>query len=248
MEKINVLIVEDEPIAQDILAAYIARIDSLHLVGRGKNALEAFALLSKESVDLLLLDINMPEMSGIDFLKTIPKPPLVIFTTAYPDFAIESYDLNAVDYLLKPIPFGRFLKAINKATAMIGQRNATNESAPEMAAGAPISAGNILFVKSEGKLVKIDIPDICFVEGLKDYMRIRTEQAGIIVHGTLNKMEEQLTGQGQNFVRINKSYIVNLRHVSAIEGNRVHVKDFILPIGSTYRESVLRLLQSHRLL
>lgn len=247
MEKIRTVIVEDEPIAQEILAAYISKIPALQLIGKCKNGLEAFSLLSREKVDLLLLDINMPEINGLDFLKTLRNPPLVIFTTAYPEFAVESYEQNAIDYLLKPISFERFLKAINKVTEVINIKNFNIQENENQVALTTKKADNLIFVKSEGKLVKIDLTDLCFVEGLKDYIQLWTGQGRIIVHSTMKNIEEQLASYS-NFVRINKSYIINLKFLKEIDGNMVLINDQKLPIGSTYRDSVQQLLQNYRFL
>ena len=159
-EKISVLVVDDEPIAHDILETYIAKLSHLRLAGHCNNALEAFKFLSSTRVDILLLDINMPEITGIELLRTLKDPPLVIFTTAYSEYAVESYELNAVDYLLKPVAFDRFLKAVNKAEEILG--------APQNTENKLVANDNLMFVKTEGRLVRIDLKQLIFVEGLKD--------------------------------------------------------------------------------
>ncbi len=151
MDKIKVLVVDDEPIAQDILETYISKVPDLQLMGKCRNALEAFHMISKQQIDLVLLDINMPEISGIDFLKTLKNAPLVIFTTAYSEYALESYELNAVDYLLKPIPFDRFLKAIHKVVALLNTEAKHTE--------AKTTADNTMFVRTDGKLIKLTSPN-----------------------------------------------------------------------------------------
>lgn len=171
LQTIKVLIVDDEPLAREIMATYITKIPGLEIVGNCKNALQAFSILSKQQVDIMLLDINMPEINGIEFLKTIKDPPCIIFTTAYTEFAVESYEYNAIDYLLKPISFERFLKAINKTVELI-QPLGTEASTQ----GAIQTTGNenIIFVKSDGKWVKVDISKVWFIEALKDYLRLWT--------------------------------------------------------------------------
>lgn len=240
MAKIKVLIADDEPIAQEILENYINRIPDLQLIGRCRNALEAFQYINKEQPDILLLDINMPEITGIDFLKTLKNPPAVIFTTAYAEYAIESYELNAIDYLLKPIAFDRFLKAINKSLDLLKQKTAL----PQI---SNVNADNVLFVKSEGKLVRIDLSKLWFVEGLKDYVRLWTDQGKVVVHSTMKNMEETLQAH-QNFIRIHKSYIVNMDFITEIDGNAVNVKGEMLAIGNTYRDEIHKLFQRYRLL
>lgn len=239
---IKVLIVDDEPLAQDILETYILKTPELELIGKCKNALEAFGMLNKQQVDLVLLDINMPEISGIDFLKTLKNPPHVIFTTAYSEFAVESYELNAIDYLVKPIAFERFLKGINKARDIIqGQTSNTNISVSTNA------GNNILFVKSEGKLIKIDLSKLWFVEGLKNYLCLWADSGKVIVHSTMKNIEDTLAGMS-NFIRVNKSYIINIAYVSEVDGNVIRIKDQIVTIGNTYRDEVHKIFDNYKLL
>jgi DNA-binding LytR/AlgR family response regulator len=241
---IKALIVDDEPIAQDILETYLGRIPGVALAGKCRNALEAFRVLSNEQVDILLLDINMPEITGIDFLKTLKDPPKVIFTTAYSEYAIESYELYAIDYLLKPISFERFLKAINKAVDAIHKRTDTDIS---MKNADSSTIDNLLFVKTEGKLVRIDLTRLWFVEGLKDYVRLWTDQGKTVVHSTMKNMEESLA-QYPNFIRIHKSHIVNMDFITEIDGNSIRIKDQLLVIGNTYRDEINKLFERYRLL
>lgn len=235
----HVLIVDDEPLAQDVLESYIRKIDGLQIAGICSNALEAFSVLNNQAVDLMLLDINMPEISGMDFLRSLKNPPPVIFTTAYSEFAVISYELEAVDYLVKPIPFDRFLGAIRKAqerakpvTTAIAQ---ANNDVP------------ILFVRSEGRLIKMDFEKIWFVEGLKDYVRFWTDTGKIVVHSTMKNIEEQLSGRPA-FIRISKSYIVNLLYVSEVDGNTVRIRDQAIAIGNTYRDDVHLLFNRYKLI
>lgn len=237
----RVAIVEDEPLAQEILQSYLQRINTFELVATCKNALEAFALLNQQSIDLLLLDINMPHISGMDFIKSLKNPPLVIFTTAYSEYAIDSYELNAVDYLLKPISFDRFLKASNKAQEMFKpmQINIPLQSQP------PANTNKLLFVRSEGKWIKIDLSKLWFVEGLKDYVKLWMEDGRITVHSTMKNFEEQLSAYS-NFIRVHKSHIVNLEFVSEIENNSLKIKDQIIGIGNTYKEEVYKVLNDFK--
>ena len=244
MDTLKIIIVDDEPLAQDILETYVSKIPELKLVAKCKNALEAFSILSKENIDLMLLDIEMPEISGIDFIKTLKNPPLIIFTTAYPQFAIESYEYNSIDYLLKPISFERFMKAINKATSLIkntGTEKASSINSPKADAG-----DNIIFVKSEGKLIKINLADVWMIEGLKDYVIFRIEDGKTIVHSTMKSIEEQLL-QMTNFIRIHKSYIINIKFVTEVWGNSVKIKNENITIGNTYRDDVFKLFEGFKL-
>lgn len=242
MSRIKTLIVDDEPLAQDILEVYVGKLPDMELVGKCRNALEAFQQVSKGEVDLLLLDINMPEITGMDFLKTLKNPPKVVFTTAYSEFALESYELNAVDYLLKPISFDRFMKAVAKVKDAMSVPNGM-----AVKQGETHAIENMIFVKTEGKLVRIDLAQLWFVEGLKDYVKLWTAQGKIIVHSTMKNFEDNLS-QYRNFLRVHKSYIVNMEFISEIDGNTIRVKDQSITIGSTYRDDVFRLFDTYKLL
>jgi DNA-binding LytR/AlgR family response regulator len=245
MENIRIVIVDDEPIAHNILVQYISKVPGLTLAGQCKNALEAFSFLSKNKVEIMLLDINMPEISGLDLLQTIKNPPLVIFTTAYAEFAVKSYELNAVDYLLKPFSFERFLKAINKATDIL-QTTATDLPAQNTSTETRPDA-NVIFVKSEGKLVKVDLHELWLIEGLKDYVKLWTLTGKIVIHSTMKNIEDQLN-KTPDFVRVNKSFIINTKYISSIDGNCIVIKDQKIPVGSTYRDVIQKLLQNYRLI
>lgn len=242
MDAIKVLIVDDEPLARELLESYLLKMPGYSIVATCANALEAFAIISRQDVDLMLLDINMPEMSGIDFLKTIKDPPLVIFTTAYSQFAVESYELDAIDYLLKPVVFDRFIKAIGKASALLKASREPDVKAIQRATGND----DILFVKSDGKMIRIDLRELWFVEGLRNYIRLWTPQGKIIVHSTMKSFEDHLAPL-PGFLRISKSYIVNIRHISEIDGNTIRIKGESVTIGSTYRDELNKLLDTHKL-
>ncbi len=243
---LNVLIVDDEPLALDVLETYISQMPELKLVRRCSNALEANEVLKQHHVDLMFLDIQMPQLTGIDFLKTLSKPPMVVFTTAYPNYAIQGFDLNALDYLLKPISLERFVKAVNKAVehAELMHR--------EQAAGSAVGADDgqdFFFVKADKKLVKVNFEDIIFIEGLKDYVIIRLLTGRVITLQTMKSLEDKLP---QNrFRRIHRSYIVSMDKIMAIEGNMVEVmekdKPKLLPIGKNYRDELLELIEKKKL-
>lgn len=233
---IRVLIVEDEPLAAEVLQVYLSKLPEIELAGVCTNALQAFATLNKQQIDLLLLDINMPEINGIDFLKTLKNPPQVIFTTAYTEHAVTSYDLGAVDYLVKPISFDRFLKAMQK---VMHKQDVAN-SIPEKA------ANNMLFVRSDGKWLKIDVAKVWFVEGLKDYVRIWSDDGRVTVHSTMKNFEEQLK-PFQYFSRVHKSYIINLNAIDETDENSLTIRKQLIPIGGTYKDEVLQLIKRNKL-
>ena len=213
------MIVEDEPISQELLQSYIAQVRDLDLVSTCNNAMEAAAQLRRQPVDLIFLDINMPGMSGTAFYSSLVHPPAVIFTTAYPEFAVSGFELNAVDYLVKPFAIERFMKAVNK----FFQRYPARVS--------------YILVQVDKKTYKLELADISFIEAMGDYVKIRVGDATMIVHQTLNRMMEQLPTA--DFTRIHKSYIISLRHLSHIEGNIAHVGGHPVPIGQTYRAGFL---------
>ena len=242
MQEVKVLIVDDEPLARELMEVYLSKIPGFKIIGKCSNAMEAFAILANEDCGLVLLDINMPGISGIEFLKTLKTPPKIIFTTAYSQYAVESYELNVVDYLLKPITFDRFIKAIHKLTDLVPPVHT------ETIVGKTIpQESDIVFVKSNGKLIRILLSELWFVEGLKNYINLWTEHGKIIVHSTMKNFEEQLEGM-PSFIRINKSFIVNLKFISEIDGNCVRVKDQMLTIGNTYRNDVRQIFEQYNLL
>lgn len=242
---IRALIVDDEPLAQDVLETYISRIPELELVAKCNNALEANEKLKSEKIDLMFLDIQMPQLTGTDFLKTLANPPIVIFTTAYPNYALEGFELDALDYLLKPISFERFMKAVNKASEQ-------HELLTQAGTGTP-APGNkeeeFIFVKADKKLVKINFNEVLYIEGLKDYVIIRLEKNRVITLQTMKSLEEKLPAS--TFKRIHRSYIVNITRIDAIVGNMVEVQEKgaakHLPIGKNYREELLNLVNKNRI-
>jgi DNA-binding LytR/AlgR family response regulator len=245
---IKVIIVDDEPLAQDVLETYVEKVPDLHLVKKCSNALEANETLKTEEIDLMFLDIQMPQLTGIDFLKTLVNPPTVIFTTAYPNYAIEGFELNALDYLLKPISLDRFMKAVNKATEQINiQRKISDNEASSTNEGKV--AEDFTFVKADKKLVKVNYDNVIYIEGLKDYVIIRQDDDRVITLQTMKSLESKLPTE--IFRRIHRSYIVNLNRINAIVGNMVEViekgKAKHLPIGKNYREELLEIINKNRL-
>lgn len=224
--KLRCLIVEDEPLARNLLADYVRKVSFLELKETTSSPLQALEILRSQPIDLMFLDIQMPEITGITLLKTLQKKPLVILTTAYSEYALESYDLDVVDYLLKPITFDRFLKAVDKA----GQRM---NPVPEPAVaekGSPF-----VFIKDGTKLVKINYDDILFVEGLKDYVTIVTKTQKIVSLQRLKTLETQLPAD--KFIRIHHSYIIAIKAVDTIHKGEVQIGTHFIPISDSYRKA-----------
>jgi DNA-binding LytR/AlgR family response regulator len=232
--KYRCLIVDDEPIARKIVKTYIAQLPNLENAGECKNASEAIEKISRENIDIVFLDINMPNINGISMVKILSKQPLIIFTTAYSEFAIESYELNAVDYLLKPFLFERFAKAVAKAMERLRntapQQNMPADSTPEPS----------LFIKSNGEVFPVSVNDILYCEAMKNYTKI------VLKNGTtyypltpLSKFEEELNTLTDNYLRIHRSYIISKKYVSAIGANYVLLDTVKIPIGHQFKESFL---------
>jgi len=243
---INVLIVDDEPLAQDVLETHIAKLPDLNLVQKCNNALEANDALRAHNIDLIFLDIQMPQLTGIEFLRTLSNPPLVIFTTAYANYAVEGFELNAVDYLMKPISLDRFIKAVNKAS---DQLKIKRGSVPTVTDTVSESSSEYFFVKADKKLVKVNYTDIIYIEGLKDYVIIRMNNNRIVTLQTMKSLESKLPSH--LFKRIHRSYIVGLTKINAVVGNMVEVMEKgqakHLPVGKNYRDELLAIVNQNKL-
>jgi DNA-binding LytR/AlgR family response regulator len=239
---IKAIIVDDEPLAQDVLETYISKLPDLELVARCENAFEANEALKAGHIDLMFLDIQMPQLTGIEFLKSLSNPPVVIFTTAFPDYAVEGFELDAVDYLLKPISLERFMKAVNKAGEIIDARKTETQ-------GDTNDDKEYFFVKADKKLIKCNYNDILYIEGLKDYVIIRQDASRIITLQTMKSLEEKLPSE--TFMRIHRSFIVNLNKIKAIVGNMVEITEKgqakHIPIGKNYRDDLLEIINNSRL-
>ncbi|KXK39231.1 MAG: response regulator transcription factor [Saprospiraceae bacterium] len=240
---IRTIIVDDEPLALEIMETYVSKVPELQLIQKCENALEANEALKKGNVDLMFLDIQMPQLSGIEFLKTLRNPPCVVFTTAYPDYAVEGFELDAVDYLLKPISFERFLKAVNKVSDRLAAQKGINDHSTTE------ESEDFFFVKADKKLMKVNFDDILYIEGLKDYVIIRQESGRIVTLQTMKSLEERLP-PGM-FIRIHRSYIVNLKRINAIVGNVVEITESgkvkELPVGKNYRDELLSMINENKL-
>ncbi len=221
--KVNCIIVEDEPASRDVLRKYIADTDILNLVAECKNAVEANEVLKDERIQLMFLDINMPKITGVQLLKSLTFPPKVIFTTAYAEYAIDGFELDAVDYLLKPFSFERFLKALNKYSYV---------------ADKEISLENrTIFLKSEKKLYRIPVLDIDYLEAIGDYVKVIFREQSIIVHSTFQDLLEQISYP--NFIRIHRSFAISIDKFEYIDGNQIIVSGISLPIGKAYRKDLM---------
>lgn len=232
----NCIIIDDEPLAINIIKSYCEDIGGLQVIKAFTNPLESISLIQKEEVDLVFLDIEMPQITGIEFVKSIDKKPLFIFTTAYPEFAIDGFDLNAVDYLVKPIPFPRFVKAINRAKELLSLRKggvgAGNVSS---ASGSDTDAHQFIFVKSDYGNVKIKLEDITHIQGLKDYLKIHVdiEKKPILTLMNFKDIEAKLASN--NFVRVHRSFMVNINKIHSIQKSKIVIHDIRIPIGDSYK-------------
>ncbi|MBC7487711.1 MAG: response regulator transcription factor [Cytophagaceae bacterium] len=228
MRKINCLIVDDEPLALDLIERYVNQTPFLELKGRCHGPLEAMDIMDKEPVDLLFLDIQMLDMTGIEFSRTLKNGPKIIFTTAFEKYALEGFRVDALDYLLKPFNYGEFLRSANKAKGWFDRGEPAKEMKEDKQA--------YLFVKSEYKLIRIDLANILYIEGLKDYVKIHLQDksAPILSLMSMKAIEEELPEQ--DFMRIHRSYIVNLSKIEIVERGKIRIRDFYMPVADNYKE------------
>lgn len=228
------LIVDDESLAREVIESYIARVDSLELAGQCSNAIQAFAALNKEQVDLMFLDIKMPEMTGLEFLRVLKHPPKVIITTAFHEYAIDGFELDVVDYLLKPVSFKRFLKAIDKVNP-----GTSATPAPQVTVQPP----EAFYVRSDRKLVKVNPAEIVYIEALKNYLCICTLNQKIIVHSTMVYLEEQLR-EFPFIHRVHKSFLVNKHFISEIDNGILKLSTGNeIPLGGLFRDAFLEAMR-----
>lgn len=237
---ITCLIVEDEPLARNLLTDYVTKVPYLTLVKACTGPLEAMEELRKTPVDLLFLDVQMPEITGISFLKSLQKKPFVILTTAYSQYALEGYELDVTDYLLKPITFERFLKAVDKVSQRLSDQPTVVEKASTGEA-----APSYIFVKDGTKLVKIRWEDILYVEGLKDYVTIHTRQQKVISLQRMKVLEEQLPSD--KFIRVHNSFIVAIDAIDSVHKDKVQIGQAFIPIGDTYKKSFRDLIEGKQI-
>jgi DNA-binding LytR/AlgR family response regulator len=228
---IKCIIVEDETLAQNVIQAHLQRTEGFELVGICRNALEATEMLNTHEVDLIFLDVQLPGMTGLNFLRTLQDPPLVVLTTAYSEYALESYEFNVIDYLLKPISFERFSKAVHKIVEAKLLTPAAKQN--------DRSGRDHIFIKSSGKFFKVNFSEIIYIESMKDYLKIHTGDYTLVTHQTMNEMEKLLPPK--QFIRVHKSYIIALAHIKAIYGNNIEMGKASIPIGTNYKEKVMML-------
>ncbi|MBU2951811.1 LytTR family DNA-binding domain-containing protein [Tamlana sp. 2_MG-2023] len=222
--KIKCIIIDDEPLAITVIESHLKNFDHIEIVETFNNPLKAYRVLEQEKIDVIFLDINMPEMSGFAFIDNLSYKPLIVITTAYREYAIKSYELNILDYLVKPIPFNRFLKTVNKIYQQVFVSN--------MAVDASLQQEPHIFLKVNKKLIKINLNDILYIESLKDYIKVITKLGDHVVHKSLSAITEELPHS--NFMRIHRSYTVSINKISALEGNTVEISSRKIPIGRNY--------------
>ncbi len=232
-QKIKCLIVDDEPLAIMVLKDFLEKVPQLELITTCADALQAFQVLNQEAIDLVFLDIEMPGLNGIDFIKSLANPPSIILTTAYREYAMESYEIEVVDYLLKPIAFSRFFKAINKYLKSV------NNFVLEQTVEQKTSQGSI-YVYSNKKNIKVYLDDILYLESLKDYIRIHTSEQQIVSKDTISRYEELLP---DSFLRVHRSFIINTEKISAFTQHDIEIGTKEIPIGSSYKKRVMQLLK-----
>jgi DNA-binding LytR/AlgR family response regulator len=235
MKKISCIIVDDEPVARKILQEFVELAPFLDLHGKFENAIKAEAFLSNTPVDLLFLDIEMPKVSGLQFLQKMNLESMVILTTAFPQYALEGYELDIIDYLLKPFAFSRFLKAVHKAKDYYEMKNRLTGATPS----------SYIFIKSEKRIEKIELKEILYAESIGNYVSVYTENKKIIAYLTMKSLESQLPAT--DFIKIHNSYLVNGSRIDAIDGNEIKIGAKSLPISRNYREMVMKIVHQRLL-
>jgi DNA-binding LytR/AlgR family response regulator len=221
------IIVDDEPIALEGMAEYVLRIPFLKLIGKYRNAFDAMEVITDQTIDLVFLDINMPELSGIEMINSLKTPPMVIFTTAYSNYAVKGFELNAIDYLLKPITFNKVLKASQKAYTYFKLSNEEDKD---------LEDSHFIYIKVDRRLVKVNISDIVYVQGLKDYINIFTVEQKYTTYSSLKKIVEVLPQQ--EFIQVHKSYVVGVKSIDVIDGKSIEMGKQKIPIGRVYKSQL----------
>jgi len=232
------ILIDDEPLALELLETHIARVDQMEIVGKYNSAIEAFAHVPRLKPDLLFLDIQMPQLTGLDFLRVLPNPPMVIITTAFREYALDGFELNVLDYLLKPVAYPRFLKAIAKAFEQHGRKLSIPDGSEESETGYQSrTEDDFVYLKVDKMMEKVMLKDVIYVESLKNYVRIKTITKDLITYQTLSQMEEKLPA-GQ-FLRIHRSYLIALNKVESYSSTGVKVGGKLIPIGGNYKNTFL---------
>ena len=234
--EIKAIIIDDEPLARNVIIEYARKITSLSIVGECSDAISAHRLIQDKKADLLFLDINMPKLTGIEFLKTLKNPPLVIFTTAYSEYALDGFELNIIDYLKKPFSFERFCKAYFRAEELLLLKQSVSKT------DLVEKQNDFLFVKSDKKTIKVKIADILYIEGLGDYIKLYLTDKKLVTNLSMKKLENLLPPD--RFYRIHKSFIISLDKIESIEGNMVKISNTKLPIGNLYRQEFMMFVKN----
>ncbi|WP_341215789.1 LytTR family DNA-binding domain-containing protein [uncultured Wocania sp.] len=222
--RINCIIIDDEPLAISVIENHLKNFDNIEVVETFTNPLKAFGVLQQLKIDLVFLDINMPQMSGFTFIENLNIKPLIVITTAYREYAVKSFELSILDYLVKPIPFNRFLKTINKVYQQIHTNTTSGDSS--------LNQEPHIFLKVDKKLIKVNLNDILFIESLKDYIKIVTSLGDYVVHKSLTAISEELPQS--NFIRVHRSYNISINKIAALEGNTIEIAGRRIPIGRNY--------------
>jgi DNA-binding LytR/AlgR family response regulator len=222
--KIKCIIIDDERLALEVIENHLKNFDHIETAATFNNPMKAYQILEQEKIDVIFLDINMPQMSGFSFIQTLNNKPLIVITTAYRDYAVKSFELNILDYLVKPIPFNRFLKTVNKIYQQIYVNTISGDT--------QLQQEPHLFLKVNKKLIKINLNDIFFIESLKDYIKVITATGNYVVHKSLTAMTEELPQS--SFIRVHRSFTISLNKIIALEGNTIEISDKKIPIGRNY--------------
>jgi len=245
--KMNCIAVDDELLALKKIQRFAEKIDYLNLLGTFDNALSTFSFLRENKVDLIFLDIQMDEFTGIQLLETLKDPPYVILTTAFDEYALKAYELDVIDYLLKPIPFERFIKAVEKVYArFLKDQNVKTQSQQVYTDTEHVSQPDYIFIKSGNKTVKVYFNKILYIEGQRDYLQIHTEDSKIMTLLNFKKMQELL--DPQKFIRVHKSYVIAIDKIDYIENNAIKIKDKLIPVSNTYKIAFYNLLNQRNFL
>ena len=239
-QTIRCLIIDDEPPAREIIRRYVQEIPSLQLMGECANAIQALTVLQQQSIDLLFLDIRLPQLNGTDFIKTLKNPPKVIFTTAFAEYALEGYELDVVDFLMKPIRFDRFLKAVNKAYSVNGSTTAPKPVAPPVVEEK--KNDSFVYFRADRKMVKVMLDDILYIESMKDYIKVHTMQSVIITKQSISSVEAMLPEK--LFVRTHRSFIVSINKIKSFTNELVEIDKTDIPIGKLFRNGVMKVFSS----
>lgn len=234
---LSCFIIDDEPLAIEVIESHVSKIDGLEVKATFQNAVKAFQALRESQVDILFLDIQMPRLTGIEFLRMMKNPPKVIFTTAYREYALEGFELDVVDYLLKPISFNRFLKAVDKVFDLHSQKDYSGSSSDHS------TSNQFVFVPVDKKNVKICLNEIIYLESKRDYVLIKTRNKEVVTHQTLTYMEERLPES--EFLRVHRSFIINTKMIESWSNNEIELPEIQIPIGRTYKREALKVLNSN---